>query len=495
MSQKQYNIQEQKQIQQQRLSPLQVQTVRMLEMPLTQMEDYIEQEIEINPSLEADYSHGDDELETYDRQQQSDESERRQDALDDALERIGQDDRMEDTTPLSDDFNPTQNYYEEKNYQEAGSTTSFIENLYEQMREEELNDTERSIMEYLIGSLDNDGLLRKDIAAVSDELAFREGLYVEPEEVEDVLHRLQEFYPPGVGARSLRECLTLQVERMRGTKTNMMMYDVLTKCYDDFINNRWDKICRTLKMSEAQAETVRKEIRHTLNPKPGAAFGEVQGRSLEQVTPDFIVYVNDNGTIAFEMNRGKMPTLQIVQKDEEMIESLQYANSKAEREALAFTQQYVDRGKMFIEAIRQRNETMMRTMKEIIIQQREYILSGDDADLKPMLLKDVAEKTGYDISTISRVSRSKYVQTPWGIVPLKHFFNEGYDTGTGDAIATKTIKNALKEIIEKEDNKSPLSDDKLTAIMKEKGFPIARRTIAKYREQMGIPVARMRKKI
>lgn len=491
MPQKQINIQEQKQIQQQRLTPQQIQTVVMLEMPLAQIEDYIRQEIDGNPSIEAEYPHDAEQYEGYDTPQQSDEGERRQDALDAALERIGQDDRME-STPFSDDYIPRYSP-EIPTALEAGNTLSFIDSLYEQMRMEELTPQEEQIMEYLICSLDNDGLLRKDIAAVADELAFREGLYVEPEEVEEVLHRLQEFTPAGIGARSLKECLTIQVERMKGTPLAMMMYDVVTKCYDDLLKNRWNNICKTLNISHAQGERIRQEIRHTLNPKPGASLGEAQGKSMEQITPDYMVYVDDDGTISFELNNGRIPVLHVVEKDEELIAQLQGTKNKAEKEALAFTQQYVERARTYIEALRQRNETMIRTMREIVSMQREYILSGDDSDLKPMVLKDIAERTGYDLSTISRVSRAKYVQMPWGIVPLKHFFNEGYSVLGGDAISTKKIKNALRDIISAEDPNHPLPDDRLAQVMSEKGFPIARRTVAKYREQMNIPVARMRK--
>ena len=492
MSQKQINIQEQKQIQQQNLTPLQLQVVKMLEMPLAQMEDHIEKEIDVNPSLEAEYQQDGDNFDAYDTRPQTEEKELRQDALTDALERIGQDDRM-DATPFSDDYIPHHSAPENQNFLEPNALTTFMDSLYEQMRMEELSDTEKEIMEYLIGSLDDDGLLRKDISLIVDELAFLEGLFVTEEEVEDVLLKLQEFNPAGIGARNLQECLTIQIERMKGTKTAMIMYDVITKCFNDFLNNKWDNICRTLSLTKTQGELVRKEIRHSLNPKPGAAFGESQERSLQQVTPDFLVNIDDDGTISFELNNGRIPILHVVKKDEELIEKLQGTKNKAEKEALAFTEEYVNRARMYIDAIQQRNETMVLTMKEIIKMQRKYFLSGDETDIRPMVLKDIAERTGLDASTISRVSQSKYVQTPWGIFPLKHLFSGRYNIGDGTSISTTVIKKALQEVIASEDKKKPLSDDKLTEIMKEKGYPIARRTVAKYREQMNIPSARLRK--
>ena len=506
MSQKQINIQEQQQqqLQQQHLTPVQMQMVKMLEMPVAQMEDYVRQEIDANPSLEPDYSdtvgEGMMQADAADTaypadSAAADERERRSDALNDALDRIGQDDRMDNTT-FSDYCTTRQGSHadDDSRPMEAGTQTSFIDTLREQMRMENLSDEEESIMDYIICSLDDDGLLRKDVTLISDELAIYENIYAEPEEIESIVKKLQEFNPAGIAARSLQECLVIQIERMKATPQTMLMYDVVTKCYDDFINNRWQKICKTMHITPEHADTLRKDIRHLLNPKPGAALNETQGRSLHHITPDIILSVDEYNNISFELNNGNIPPLRVVAEDVKMLESLQKNASRAEREALAFTQQYVDRAKVYIEAIRQRNETMMRTMRAIISMQRKYFISGDENDLEPMVLKDVAERTGYDISTISRASRSKYVMTAWGTFPLKHFFSEGYDTGEGNTVSTKAIKMALKEAIDAEDPKKPLSDDKLVSIMKEKGFPIARRTIAKYREQIGIPVARLRKR-
>lgn len=474
--------QEQRQLLQQHLSAQQVLVVKMLEMPLAQLEDNVLRELDTNPSLRPDY----DDREAADMPSEtpgkSDEEERREDALNDALDLMGKDDRL-----------PYGGNGEERTV-EDGNTVSFIDTLNEQMNLEELTDEEHRIMEYLICSLDDDGLLRKDLQTIADELAIYENLFVEPDEIEAVLLRLQEFDPAGIGTRNLKECLLVQVERMTATPQTMLMYRIINECYDDFSNNRWERIGKALRLSEQQAEDIRREIRHRLNPKPGAALGETQGRSMQQITPDFIVHVDYDGDISFELNNGRVPQLHVVKEDEELINEMSGTQmTREEKEAYDFTRNNVESARQYIDALKQRNATLVTTMDAIIKMQRPYFLSGDENDLRPMVLKNVVERTGLDISTISRVSREKYVQTPWGTFSLRHFFSEGYETKDGEVTATKVIKAALKEIIDNEDKKRPLSDEKLVALMTGKGYPIARRTIAKYREQMGIPSARLRK--
>lgn len=504
MNNKLTNIQTQEQqlIQQQNLTPLQLQVVNLLEMPIAQLEEDIRSEINTNPSLEPDYENTNDGLssDTSDDNSYSDandeyqdETERRDDALNDALNTIGQDDRMEDTS-FSDDIVPR--YSSDNDHtMEDSSLPSFIDSLTEQMRMEDLTETQQQIMEYIICSLDDDGLLRKDLMSISDELAIYYNIFVSKDEIEDILLRLQNFDPAGIGARDLRECLLLQIERMKATPLSMLMYDIINRCYDDFSNNRWQNICHTLHISEMQAEELRNEIRHRLTPKPGSALGETQGRSIDQISPDIILHTDYDNNISFELNNGRIPTLHIVREDEAFLKSMSTRKlSKSERDAVTFTQRNVEKASIYIEALRQREETITHTMKAIIDLQRPYILSGDDSDLRPMVLRDVADRTGYDLSTISRVSKSKYVQTAWGIFPLRHFFNEGYTTQQGDTVSTREIKNVLREVIASENPKHPLSDDKLVSMMKQRGYPIARRTIAKYREQLHIPVARLRRK-
>lgn len=465
--QTQVNIQTQRQqqTQQQHLSPQQLQVVRMLEMPIAQLEQHVQLELDSNPSLDASYDEPGDETLNYENATNDRDNDYEND----------------------DDYLPC--VHQEQRRMENGNLTSFIDSLNEQVALEELTGEQRQIMEYLIGSLDDNGFLQKDLMVICDELDIYNNLYVEEWQVEEVLMRLQEFDPPGIGARSLQECLLIQVERMKGTPLTMLMYRVINECYDELTSNHWDRIRRRLGISELQADELRSEIRRRLNPKPGSAFNEVEGRSLQQITPDIIVNVDFDNNISFELNNGRLPRLHVVKEDEEMLKTLTEDNS----EASSFLRHNISSATQFIEALRQRNDTIVRTMKAIIRLQRKYILSGDDSDLRPMALKDVAERTGLDLSTISRVSRAKYVQTPWGTFLMRHFFSDAYTTKDGETMSTKEIKQALREVIEQEDKRRPLSDDKLVTVMTEKGYPIARRTIAKYREQLGIPVARMRK--
>lgn len=475
----------------------------MLEMPLAELEQNVQMELDSNPALEASYDDistvsdaiatlPDGNAEAGENDMARDERERREDALNDALNSIGDDDRME--VSYSDDYVP--NWNTEQHTYEHGNTTSFMDSLTEQMGVEDLTDNERKIMQYLIGSLDDDGLLRKELVTICDELMVYESVFVSEEEVEAVLMRLQEFDPAGIGARSLQECLLIQVERMKATPLTMLLYRVINECFDEVRMNHWDKISTKLNLNQQQTDDLRYEMRHRLNPKPGAGFNEVQGRSLSQITPDVILNIDYDNNISFELNHGRVPELHVVKEDEEMLKALtegSTAKSGKTDGAVTFLQHNITNASNFIDALRQRNDTIQRVMKAIIRLQRKYFLSGDDSDLKPMVLHDVAVATGLDISTISRVSRAKYIQTPWGTYPIRHLFSEGYTTKDGDTMSTKEIKQALQDVISKEDGKHPLSDDKLVKVMTERGYPIARRTITKYREQLGIPVARLRK--
>ena len=509
MAQKLIQTQAQKLQQLQRLSAQQMLQVKLLEMPLTELEDNINAELDDNPALESenpddalmgednedrsalddtDDNHEDeDSEEAYEAQT---EKEERKDALDSALEGIGQDDQMPD---YNTERNNTQNAdYEEMVY---GDTTSFYDKLKEQMDMQVLSDKEKQVMEYLIGSLDEDGLLRKDIDSICDELAIYQNVDVNEKEIEHVLHILQTFDPAGIGARNLQECLLLQVKRLPRGVLRKTMEEVFTDYFEEFIKKHWDKIQTGLELNDTQLETLKEEIRK-LNPKPGASLGETEGRNLQQITPDFIVDTADDGTITFTLNRGNIPELTVSPSFTDMIDTYKKNKDKMSRkdkEALLYAKEKVDKAQGFIEAIKQRRHTLIVTMKAIIEIQKKFFLDGDEADLKPMILKDVADRTGLDISTISRVSNVKYAQTKWGTFPLKFFFTDGYTTENGSEMSTRKIKVALQNIIDNEDKKKPLSDDSIAKVMKEKGFPIARRTVAKYREQLGIPVARLRK--
>lgn len=509
MTQKLIQTQEQKLQQLQRLSAQQMLQVKMLEMPLNELEDNINAELDDNPALETenpddalmgegnedrsaldDSDNSNDDEFGDDAYEAQSEKEERKDELDQALESIGKDDQMPDYN--TDRYNTQNADYEEMVY---GDTTSFYDKLKEQMDMQILTDKEKQIMEYLIGSLDEDGLLRKDLDSICDELIIYHNIDVSEKEIEHVLHKLQSFDPAGVGGRSLQECLLLQVKRLPKGVLRKTMEEVFEDYFDEFTKKHWDKIKSGLELNETQLETLKDEIRK-LNPKPGASLGETDGRNMQQINPDFIVDTADDGTITFTLNRGNMPELTVSPSFTDMIETYKKHKdqmSRKDKEALLYAKEKVDKAQGFIEAIKQRRHTLIITMKAIIDIQRQFFLNGDEADLKPMILKDVAERTRLDISTISRVRIEKYVQTKWGIFPLKFFFTDSYTTEDGEELSTRKIKIALQHLIENEDKKKPLSDDAISKVMKEKGFPIARRTVAKYREQLGIPVARLRK--
>lgn len=499
MAQKLIQTQTQQQVQQQRLSQQQMLQVKLLEMPLAELEQNINAELDDNPALEerrddfegpvSDNGDGDEASEGDDYEEKS-EREEREEALDNALESLGGDDDMPEATPHG-----TPQGDAEQEEMVWGDTTSFYDNLKEQMGETELTEQQQGIMEYLIGSLDDDGLLRKSLDTIADELAIYQGIDVPVKEIEHVLKILQTFDPPGIGARSLQECLLLQIKRRHESRLKELMTEVVRSHFNDFTKKHWDRIAQSMQLTKEQAEIIREEITK-LNPKPGSSLGETEGRSLQQITPDFIVDTDDEGNVTFTINNGRIPDLKISPSFTDMVDT--YRNNKQnmnrqEKEALLYAKEKVDKAQGYIEAVKQRRHTLFITMKAIINWQKKYFQAGDEADLKPMILKDIAEKTGLDISTVSRVSNMKYAQTRWGTFPLRFFFTDGYVTKDGEEMSTRKIKLALKELVDNEDKHHPLSDDTLAKEMEKKGFPIARRTVAKYREQLGLPVARLRK--
>ena len=501
MAQKLIQTQEQRQVQTQKLTQQQMLVVRLLEMPLTELEQSVTAELDDNPALEsgtdepaleaADDNTADDGTEADDDFDAAKEREERASALDDALAGLGMDDEMpEAVAPRGADDGTAD--YEETVY---GDRTSFYDRLREQMVDVDLTPEKRAVMEYLIGSLDGDGLLRKDAGTLSDELAVYHNINVSEAEIADAVRTLQTFDPAGIGARNLQECLLLQIRRRPKSDTRRRMEDVITKCYDEFMNKRWDKISAQLGYDEATAAAVNAELLR-LNPKPGSALGETEGRNLQQITPDFIVDTADDGTVTFTVNGGHVPELYVSPSFAAMADG--YRKNKAsmnrrDKEALLYAKEKVERARGFIDAVKQRRHTLYVTMKAIIDIQRKYFQDGDEGDLKPMILKDVAERAGLDISTVSRVSNMKYAQTRWGTFRLRHFFSDSVKTGSGEEMSTRRVKAALRDIIDKEDKSRPLSDDAIKDMMTAQGYPVARRTIAKYREQMGIPVARLRK--
>ena len=497
MNEKAGLIQEQKQEQKlaQSFSQQQLLYAQLVELPVTQLLERINTEMNDNPALEVEtdnpeyaepteYTDYTDAPEDYDAQR---EREDRQSALDEALAAIGRDD---EDLPVY--HNGHAEAREDIIY---GDYTSFYDQLKEQMGLANLTDTERDIMEYLIGSLDDDGLLRKPLDAISDELAIYHNIDTTPRQIERVLHQLQQFDPAGIGARSLQECLLLQINRREDSRLKKLMQTVITNYFEAFTKKRWDRIQTALKLSDLQAKALFGELRR-LNPKPGAAMGEAVGRSMQQITPDFIVDTHDDGTITFTLNQGEMPELQVSQSFADSMREYQQNKdhmTRQTKEALLYIKKKVDAAQSFIEAIRMRRHTLTITMQAIIQLQRQFFLDGDEASLRPMILKDVAERTGLDLSTVSRVSNSKYAQTRWGTFPLRHFFSDSYTTEQGEELSTREIKAVLRDIVDNEDKRKPLSDEILTQMLSQRGYPIARRTVAKYREQLGIPVARLRK--
>ena len=499
MSQNQGQIQEQRLEQRlgQAITQQQLLHAQLVEMPLPQLLERIDTEMNDNPALEtsaekldfpenldtpdsSDYDTPDD----YDSQR---EREDRLSALDEALQGIGRDD---EDLPV---FHGGNNVGEEREEMVYGEATSFYDQLREQLSFCELTEREHDIMEYLIGSLDDDGLLRKSLSQIGDELAIYHNIDATEKEIESVLHQLQEFDPAGIGARSLQECLLLQIDRRDDSRLKTLMQRVINDFFDEFTKKHWNKIQSALRLSDVQAKALFQELRH-LNPKPGASLGETVGRSIQQITPDFIIDTQDDGIITFTLNNAEVPDLQVSQSFADSMKEYQQNSqnlSRQTKEALLYIKKKVEAAQNFIEAIHMRRRTLTLTMQAIIQLQRQFFLDGDEASLRPMILRDVAEKTGLDISTISRVSNSKYAQTRWGTFPLRHFFSDSYATGDGEA-STRQIKAVLRDIIDAEDKHKPLSDEALTAALANKGFPIARRTVAKYREQLGIPVARLR---
>lgn len=492
MAQKLVQQQEQKQVQRQMLTQQQMMVVRMLEMPLAEFENAVQTEIDDNPALEISSDEMPNEAnEVDDTIVSTPEEEERQSELDAALENMTRDDEMpEASVGINNKDNAD---YEEITY---GNQISFYDTLREQMSEIELTDQQRAVMEYLIGSLDNDGLLHKSVDSICDELSVFHNVYTDEEEVNEVLDMLQGFDPAGIGARNLRECLLLQIERKTANPVRMLVRNVISDCFNDLMNNQWEKIVQQLSISPDMVEQVKEEL-SKLNPKPGASLGETEGRSLQQIMPDFIVDTADDGTVTFTINRGRVPDLYVSPSFADMYSEFQNKTNnlnRQQKEAFLFAKEKVNRARNYIEAIKQRRHTLYVTMKTIIELQLRFFQNGDEGDIKPMVLKDVADRTGLDISTISRVCNAKYCQTRWGIYRLRYFFNEGLRTDKGETLSTMKVKQLIKELVEKEDKQRPLNDDTLSAELKKKGFPVARRTVAKYRESLGIPIAKLRKR-
>lgn len=473
---------------QQKLSPQQIQLIRLLELPAIELEERVKHELEDNPALEE----GKEPVDDFEHTEGEDGGE-------DASPADGEPDLgdylTEDDIPDYKLREMTERA-ERKEEVPFSAGQSLNEHLSRQLGLRDLPEKQVRVAEYIIGNIDDDGYLRRDLSSIADDLMFMAGQEVSEKEVDEVLRVIQDFDPSGVGARDLRECLLIQLEKKEKTEVTDWAIRVLTDYFEEFTRKHYDKIARGLDIDEATLKKVIREIT-LLNPKPGSAWGSSMDLAMGQIVPDFIVEAN-NGELTLSMNNREVPDLRINREYAEMFQdySANKANQTAERrEAVQFVKQKLDSAQWFIDAVRQRNETLRRTMEAIIRLQRDFFLTGDEATLRPMILKDVAERAGYDISTISRVSNSKYVQTNFGIYPLKYFFSESTKTDSGEEISTREVKKIMRERVEAEDKRKPLTDEELATILKEKGYVIARRTVAKYREQLGIPVARLRKEI
>ena len=483
--------QTQAQQQVQTLSPQQILAVKLLERPTVELEERIHAELLDNPALEEGKEPSGEAEEQDDYLNGEDES-RDSDSLEDLS--LG-DYRTEDDIP---------DYKLQENNRSKGETAeeipfsdsiSFYETLKEQLDMQHLTPEEKQLGEYLIGSLDDDGMLRKSTEALLDELAIYQGVYTTAEELEHVLSIIQDFDPAGIGARDLQECLLLQIKRKENTPLKQVELDIISKCCDEFTKKNKERIIQKLGISEETYQAAVAELTK-LNPRPGSSLGEVIGKNMQQIIPDFIVDTEEDGTISLSLNNRNVPELRLSREFSEMLDehTRNKANqSKESKDAMMFLKQKVDAAQGFINAVKQRQQTLLSTMQAIIDLQRPFFQEGDESLLRPMILKDVAERAQLDISTVSRVSNSKYVQTNFGIYSLKFFFSDGYTTESGEELSVREIKRILKECVDQEDKQKPYTDDELADILKEKGYPIARRTVAKYRQQLNIPVARLRR--
>jgi len=457
----------------QKLSPLQIQTIKLLELPTLELEQRIKKELEENPVLD-EVSDSDD-VEEGHRGTIS-------------LSEYSSDDQIPSYKLYANnqgkDLKPQYNIFSVKE--------SFHESLLTQLGYSQLDSKEKSLARFIIGSLDDDGYLRRDLDALADDIAFRQGIDTNEEELERVLIKIQEFEPVGIGARDLQECLLLQIKSRDESPSQKLATAILEDHFHEFTKKHYQKIMSRLSITEEQLKSAVDEIIR-LNPRPGGQIDDSYTEQAQQVVPDFLLEYKD-GELIMTMPRFSVPELKVNKRYADLL--IKSANTdKAGKEAATFVKQKLDSAKWFIEAIRQRHNTLNNTMNAIIDFQREFFIDGDETKLKPMVLKNIAEKTGLDISTISRVVNCKYIQTHFGIYPLKYFFSEGLMTESGEEVSTREIKNILAESIDAEDKKRPLTDEELVTVLNEKGYKVARRTVAKYREQLNIPIARLRKEL
>ena len=458
--------------QQQRLSPLQIQTIKLIQMPIQELEQKVRAELESNPVLDDEPDPNSD-----------------SEAKDVSIDAIKEDGDIPayrlKVNNCGKDPRPEYNTFSVKE--------GFTQSLQRQLGFRDLTPHQRDVASFIIGSLDDDGYLRRDLDLLVDDLAFRAGIETSEEEVEQMLRIIQEFEPVGVGARDLRECLLIQLRSLKPSPEVNTAIRIIDECFQDFSNKHFQKICSKLSISEDQLKAAFAKI-VKLNPSPGGQVDDSYEDQSQQIVPDFILDEQD-GVLDFTMPRFNVPEIRVNKKYADLLMEAKGSSEKAQKEAAAFVKQKLDSAKWFVEALKQRQNTLSKTMRAILDFQHEYFISGDEADLKPMVLKDIAEVTGFDISTISRVVNSKFIETHFGIFPLKYFFSEGMENNEGEEVSTRELKKVLQECVDGENKHKPLTDEQLVVEMNKRGYNVARRTIAKYRSQLNIPPARWRKEI
>ncbi len=474
---------------QQKLSPAQIQVIKMLEVPTLELEERIRQELEENPALE----------EGVEVENDSDEIELDQNQIDEGNNEVIDLDGYMSDDDIPDYKLKTNNNSKEDKHEEipfaAGMT--FHEYLIEQVNLLLLNEKDRLLTEYVIGNIDDEGYLRRTAEAMVDDIVFQSGIQTSDQEMEKSILLVRQFDPPGVGAFSLQECLLLQLERKSPNAIILLAKNILEHYFEEFSRKHYDKVIKGLEIDDEMLKKAISEITK-LNPKPGNAWsGNILEKSMTTIVPDFILE-NDEDQLTVHLNNSNIPELRVNSIYNDMFQDYTGNKQNQHREmkdAVLFVKQKIDSARWFIDAIKQRHQTLLNTMIAIVEYQHAFFIEGDDTYLKPMILKDIADITGLDISTISRVSNSKYIQTEFGVFPVKYFFSESMTNDSGEEVSTREIKQILQEFIDKEDKKNPMTDEALIEVLKTKGYIIARRTAAKYREQLNIPVARMRKEI
>ncbi len=473
----------------QKLSPQQIQLMKLIQLPTQAFEQRIKQELEENPALDSGKEEAKDEFEEFDNTDQEEYD----------AESIEADINVDEY--LSDDEVPSyrlnaNNYSADDEDRQIpyAAGTSFTQSLQNQLNTFRLDEEELEIARFLIGSIDESGYLRRSLTDMLDDMAFTQNVYTTETKIEKILQLVQTLDPAGVGARSLEECLLIQLRRREPTESVSLAIDILEHAFDHFSKKHYGKLISKFDITEDQLRAAIDEIEH-LNPKPGSSYS-TNTRIVEHVVPDFTIKISD-GELELTLNGRNAPQMHVSREYSDMLQGYKASKekSKSQKDAVMFIKQKLDAAKWFIEAIRQRQQTLMVTMSSIMNYQKEYFMTGDERNLRPMILKDIAEEIDMDVSTVSRVANSKYVDTPYGTKLIKEFFSESMTNDQGEEVSTREIKKILEMTIQEENKRKPLTDDKLANILKEKGYPIARRTIAKYREQLDVPVARLRKEI